>query len=175
MTRTEKRERIVKALQGKKWNVSEAARALGVHRQALQRDLREWGGAVALRNAVEAASAATHLRLVAPATGATQQEIGSSAGATQNAEPEDVALTHGSLGRSFAPMEASAEESQGPAAAKSATVVLAFDEWLWLRRRAEREAAVGGDSSVRGAIRALICEAMAHEKARQDVQGSEKP
>lgn len=94
------------------WNVSRAARAIGVHRQALQRDLRRWGGVMGLRDG----------------------------------GPD--------------------EKPPVPGRFKQATVVLTFNEWLWLRRRAEREAEAGGDATLRAAIKACITEAMAREKDR---------
>lgn len=167
MTPAEKRERVLRAMRATGWNVSEAARRLGVLRQALQRDLRRWGGVARLRNAPEAPApptpearcSATHLKLVA---GATHRKARNLVGATQNAENGDVALTLPNDEPNFVPVSSSAQPID--VALRQATVLLSFDEWIWLRRRAEREAAAGGDSSVRGAIKACIVEAMAKDE-----------
>lgn len=168
LSRSEKKRRLVEALEASDWAVSKAARRLGVYRQALQRDLRPWGGVLALRKQVEKERedrcAATDRKGVAGATSPSDKDPSVPRGATQITESERFTLTKGGDFPNVSSVESQAIQS-AETPVRTATVPLSWDEWVWLRRRAEREAAAGGDSSVRGAVRACIREAMTRKDA----------
>lgn len=159
MTPAEKRSLIVAALVAKDWNVSQAARLLGVHRQALQRDVRQWGGAVALRNEWES---------VAPATCVAHATIRECDASGECNAKSNVALTYGERERTLADVNSVALTEAEAKSFKSTTLPLDREEWLFLRRRAEREADLGGDSSLRGAIKALIRAEMERERKDEE-------
>src|SRR5262245_46454829 len=136
-TATERAQVMAAALVRSEWNVTCAAKLLGIHRQALQRELRRYGGVVGLRRMVEAVAPATGATDATDATHvapATNRENGKSGGATRSA---DVALTYDALGPILERMETVVAPTE---AFKSTTVPLSREEWLWLRRRAEQEA-----------------------------------
>lgn len=156
----EKRERILRALIASAWNVSRAARLLNVHRQGLQRDVREYGGLEALR------VACNEFLSVAPATcvaHATLRECVATGGCNTKS---GVALTYVGGAPILSNVNGTTSEAEAVKTFKSTTLPLDREEWIFLRRRAEREADAGGDSSLRGAIKSLIRAEMQKEQGR---------
>jgi transposase-like protein len=156
------RRRIVDALRDEDWNISRAARRLGVLRQALQRDVRKMGGLLFVREQHGVADVAP-VAPVAPQRGATGATTEVVEPATQSAT---VALRESKVVSIFANVNGNTEtaaDEMGDREFRTANVPLTYDEWLWLRRRGEQEALHGGDASIKGQIKSLIARARTEE------------